>query len=96
MAAYIYEPNSNPEGRYIDGVPLRDLSVDEVAAFPPHIQTAIEAAPFYRASVAVEPVAQPTSELTATDDSPVWIPKPGNVDPPAAKPTKRKGGDSGQ
>lgn len=100
MAAYTYDPNNNPEGRYIDGVPLRDLSVDEVAAFLPHIQAAIKAAPFYHAIeerahfVAVEPAPQPTAELTATDDSPIWISKPGNVDPPAAKLTKRKGGNS--
>lgn len=44
--AYRYLPERNP-GVHIEGVPLRDLTDDDLAGLPEHILGAIAAAPFY-------------------------------------------------
>lgn len=50
---YMYLPEQNPDRQYIDGVPLRDLSPDDLAALPPDRVAAVKSAPYYREVVGV-------------------------------------------
>lgn len=43
-----YDATKNPEGAFITGVPLRDVTEDEYKALPKHLQRSALAAPFYR------------------------------------------------
>jgi hypothetical protein len=45
--AFKYDAEKNPEGVWLDGVPLRDLTADEVKAMKPHYRAAVKASPFY-------------------------------------------------
>lgn len=49
--AFRYVAEQNPQGAYLPGVPLRDLTVAEVAETPEWLRPSIVAQPFY---VAVE------------------------------------------
>lgn len=49
--AFFYDDTMNPKGRFISGVPLRDLTQDEVDALPPHKQASIAASPMYLAAM---------------------------------------------
>lgn len=56
---YLAEANTDPDGAarsYLPGVPLRDLTADEVAAMPAHIQAAIATSPIYAATDAAPPL----------------------------------------
>lgn len=53
--AFRYVAEANPLGGYLPGVPLRDLTVAEVAELPAWLRPSIAAQPFY---VAVEAEAK--------------------------------------
>lgn len=57
--ARYYDAGKNPDGAFLPGVPLRDLTDDELAALPPHLQAGVAAAPFYRTT---KPKAAPAAE----------------------------------
>ena len=42
-----YDASKNPEGRCFDGVPLRDLTDDELAELPAWLRASVEASEFY-------------------------------------------------
>lgn len=60
--AFYYRPEANPEGQFIAGVPLRDLSEGEAAALPKHLLAAVRAAPFYEGEPAARKTAQKAKE----------------------------------
>jgi hypothetical protein len=45
--AFFYDETKNQQGRFISGVPLRNLTQDEVDALPPHKQASLAASPMY-------------------------------------------------
>lgn len=47
---YIYDPAKNPDGAYLPGVPLRDLTEADLAELPEYLRTSIAACPFYVAA----------------------------------------------
>lgn len=47
MIAYRYLADRNPAGAYLPGVPLADLTADDVAAMPAWLQASIVACPYY-------------------------------------------------
>ena len=56
---YVSENNPN-ESRYITGVPLRDLSEQEFAALPEHLQRSVDDSDLYRKTKPpVAPIAAP-------------------------------------
>lgn len=56
--ARYYDETKNPDGAYFPGVPLRDLTADELAELPEWLQRSVDAAPFYRKT-------KPTTTTTA-------------------------------
>ncbi len=44
-----YDASKNPEGAYLDGVPLRDLTDDELAELPAWLRASVLASEFYTA-----------------------------------------------
>lgn len=48
MTARYYDEAKNTEGRFIPGVPLRDITQDEYEALPKHLQRSVDAADIYR------------------------------------------------
>lgn len=46
--ARYYDPDKNPNGAMLPGVPLRDLTDEEFAAQPERIKRSIDAEPMYR------------------------------------------------
>lgn len=54
-----YDPSKNPEGGYIDGVPLRDLTDDELAALPQWLRASVEACGFYTTEAPPRPAIDP-------------------------------------
>lgn len=73
---YRYNADMNPEGAVLDGVPLRDLTAEDVAALPPHLQRSVADCLFF------EPVAQ--------DSAPV-LSEP-TEDPSPSAPRRARGG----
>lgn len=45
--ARYYLPKHNPERRYLEGVPLRDITEAEFARYPEWLRASIDALPFY-------------------------------------------------
>lgn len=54
-----YDPSKNPEGASLDGVPLRDLTDDDLAALPRWLLASVEACGFYTTEAPPAPVAEP-------------------------------------
>jgi hypothetical protein len=54
--ARYYDEGKNEEGRYIVGVPMRDIEQDEWEQLPAHLQRSVDAADFYRKT---KPKAEP-------------------------------------
>jgi hypothetical protein len=50
-----YDPSKNPGGASLDGVPLRDLTDDDLAALPKWLLASVEACGFYTTEVSHEP-----------------------------------------
>lgn len=50
LIAYSYLSDRNPEGHYIAGIPLRDLTVADLAALTPHQVAGLATCPFYEAA----------------------------------------------
>lgn len=48
--AYIYAEELNPDGAYLAGVPLRDLTAGDVAALPEWLRRSVAACHFYEAA----------------------------------------------
>ena len=46
--ARYYDESKNPDGAVLDGVPLRDLTVEEFETLPPWLQANVDASPMYR------------------------------------------------
>ena len=46
--AFVYVAKKNPDGRALAGVPLRDITIEEFAAFPVHVQRSIAAQAMYQ------------------------------------------------
>jgi hypothetical protein len=53
---YRYLAENNPEGLYLDGVPLRDLTAADVSELSPYLAASLAACPFYA------PVSPPASD----------------------------------
>lgn len=49
LVAYRYRADRNPDGGFLPGVGLRDVSVEELAAMPEWLRASVAAAPFYEA-----------------------------------------------
>ena len=49
MVVYRYLAEQNAEGLYLDGVPLRDLTADDVAELSPYLVASVAACEFYEA-----------------------------------------------
>jgi len=64
MLVYRYLPEENPERLTIEGVPLRDLEVVDLAHQPGHVLEAIDLAPFY---AVVKPAVSGDAADLATD-----------------------------
>lgn len=45
--AFTYDETKNPDGAFLAGVGLRDLTTAEFAALPEWLQRSVEACPFY-------------------------------------------------
>ena len=52
MIIYKYNEAKRPEGEFITGVPLTDLTAEIVESYPPHIQATLKTILYY------EPVKQ--------------------------------------
>jgi len=63
MPAYKYLADKNPEQRYLDGVPLRDLTAADVEQLTPYLQRSVAECPFY---VAVDETAAHTPDAVIT------------------------------
>ncbi len=61
--ARYYDASKNPEERAFDGVPLRDLTIDEFESLPTWLQASVDAAPFYVAA----PDSEHLAELQGVD-----------------------------
>lgn len=68
---YRYNPDMNPDGAVLDGVPLRDLTAEDVDALPAHLQRSVADCLFYEpvaqdaASVISEPAEEPAAPAPA-------------------------------
>ena len=60
-----YDASKNEEGAALPGVPLRDLTEAEFAAYPQWLQDSIDAASFYRKT---KPTADRPSRARAETD----------------------------
>lgn len=60
--AYTYDPDANPDGLYLEGVPLRDLTFEDLDRLSEPLRTALAAQPFY--TLVAAPPAEPTAEPT--------------------------------
>lgn len=73
---YRYNADMNPEGALLDGVPLRDLTAEDVAALPAHLQRSVADCLFYEpvaqdsASVLSEPAEDPVAPAPARRRTP--------------------------
>lgn len=50
MLLYRYIPEKNPAGGEIPGVPLRDLTDEDITALPNHLVASVKASPMYEAA----------------------------------------------
>lgn len=55
MIARYYLQDRNPDGRYLPGVPLRDITQSEYDALPVYLQVSVDNAGFYRKTPTREP-----------------------------------------
>lgn len=46
---YTYVPEKNPDATYLPGVPLRDLTDEDLRALTPHLAASVAECPFYTA-----------------------------------------------
>jgi hypothetical protein len=60
--AFRYVAEQNPQGAFLPGVPLRDLTVADVAAAPAWLRPSIAAQPFYQAVEPAKPKRQAAQE----------------------------------
>lgn len=49
-AVYRYDPEKNPDGASLPGVPLRDLTESDVARIPKWLRKSLKECPFYVAA----------------------------------------------
>jgi hypothetical protein len=63
MTTYTYDEKKN-SGRIIDGVPLHDLSEEEVESLTPSQRAAVEVAPFF---VKHKPQTAPATKASGKD-----------------------------
>jgi hypothetical protein len=61
MTIYRYDESANPDGAYLPGVPLRDLTIADLDGLPDVLRRSISACPWYR-SVAPDPATTEPEE----------------------------------
>ena len=81
-----YDASKNPECRYFDGVPLRDLTEDEFAALPAWLRSSVKASPFYTTEApALEINPDTLASITGVEvvpgDLAVDLAQPATIDP---------------
>jgi hypothetical protein len=64
--ARYYDPDKNPDGGALPGVPLRDLTTDEFEHYPQWLQRSIDAAPMYRKTPIRPSVSSAASKAAPT------------------------------
>mgnify|MGYP000915409520 CR=1 FL=1 len=75
--AYTYDGERNPDKSFIPGVPLRDLTVEEVQSMPRYVHAGVAQQPFYLATAAAPAlVEQATAEADASEQKPTEQPAP--------------------
>lgn len=52
--AYYYDDTQNPDGGFFPGVPLGDLTVEQVKQYPAWVRKSIKGSPMYRPANASE------------------------------------------
>ncbi len=62
--ARYYKAEQNPDGAYIDGVPLRDITDEEWEALPERLQRAADASGLYRKT----PIARAREQTPAKEE----------------------------
>ena len=60
--AYYYDASKNPDGASLPGVPLRDLSAEDLSAMPDWLQRSIDASAMYRKTKPSAPAQQAEKE----------------------------------
>ena len=60
--AYIYNATQNPDGAGLPGVPLRDLTVADLAQLPAWLVPSIAACAWYQATAAAPALPPPEKE----------------------------------
>lgn len=58
--AYTYDPAANPDGLYLEGVPLRDLTFEDLDRLSQPLREALAAQPFYTLVAAQPAPAKPS------------------------------------
>ena len=81
-----YDASKNPEGACLDGVPLRDLTDDELAELPAWLRSSVEASPFYTTEApALEINPDTLASITGVEvvpgDLAVDLAQPATIDP---------------
>jgi len=78
--AYTYDPDANPEGLHLEGVPLRDLAFADLDRLSQPLREALAAQPFYTLVVAPPAVLEPPAKASRR---PPLDPNAGTNDPGA-------------
>lgn len=78
--AYTYSPAANPDGLYLEGVPLRDLTFEDLDRLSQPLREALAAQPFY--TLVAAPPAAPEPPAKASKRPPL-DPNAGTNDPGA-------------
>lgn len=83
--AYYYQPENNPHNGSLPGVPLRDLTDEEVAQYPDYIKRSLEISPMYRKTnpnpTPRKPEVKPAKKKASAKPAPAAVPV--TADPPA-------------
>ncbi len=84
--ARYYDDSKNPDGGALPGVPLDDISEDQFALYPEHIQRSIDAHAMYRKT---KPAPETKAKPTAKPKAPVQHrastkPRPASTEPASA------------
>lgn len=81
-----YDASKNPEGRCFDGVPLRDLTDDELAELPAWLRASVEASEFYTTEAPAQEIdpdilASITGVEVVPGDLAADLAQPATIDP---------------
>ena len=67
--ARYYDASANPERLYFSGVPLRDITEEEWAALPEHVQRSVDAVSFYRKTKPTPAKAEKKARADTADNA---------------------------